>query len=257
MAPIILRNNLVFSSRFPKAVMVALLLSACSIVPSHAAQDRIFAISTHEMSPNVKVSILNSNLIALNSNNKNCKKLQTFHLYVEPQNGSIASHINLMVRSPGISLFDMGRKTYQGSSHLTYRTHCAAAFWKASTFDFSLSLTIQQGQGGIQYSNVNYRISKIIAPNRPLPIIKTTEVTPSSKSATLLTSSDELLSDPPFTYEYKIVSPSNEASTWKAVRGPVIGLTKLKSKTKYKIAVRAVSFDKVFGKTVFKQFSTK
>jgi hypothetical protein len=31
----------------------------------------------------------------------------------------------------------------------------------------------------------------------------------------------------------------------------------LKSKTKYKIAVRAVSFDKVFGKTVFKQFSTK
>jgi hypothetical protein len=238
-------------------------LTSFQSVSSMAATDRIYASSSSESSGFVKVSIRKSDLQALLSPTKSCNK--SLAVYIEPLPGAIARSIEIEVFSSTYDQYDSLSNSVQSSQRVVFSfSNCGSASWRTLTWNVVLDMVIQSPattNNGITTtvtSKVRYIVQQVaLNPNRSLPTIKNVEILSSSKSANILVSSQERAADPPFTYEYKIVSPVSKNTNWTKVRGPVIGLTKLKSKMLYKIAVRPVSFDKVYGKTVFKQFSTK
>ena len=241
-----------------------LLIATLPAAPSQAKAERIYLSSSNESSSNVKVSILSSDLQALVSNTKTCKK--TLPFYIEPQPGAIARNFDINVYSSTYDQYDFVSNAIEQSQRLTFTfNECGGASWRALYWNISLKIAIQSaprtvGDGIVITTSgvAEYKLGpKSFSANRGVPTLDNIEIVPSTKAANILASSKELLSDPPFTYEYKIINPSSQATSWKSARGPVIGVTKLKSKTKYKIGIRAVSFDKVYGKTLLKEFSTK
>lgn len=250
--------------RMSSIFLATLALTLHQNVSSYAASDRIYFSSSDQLAPYIKVSVLKSDLQSLVSPTKSCTK--SLSVYIEPQQGAIARNLDVNVFSTTYDQYDFVSKSVQSSQGVIfYFSRCGSASWRALDWNIVLEMAIQgpsmtnDGITTTPFSNkAIFKIQRIsVQPNRASPTLKNIEIVSSSKSANIIVSSQERAADPPFTYEYKIVSPESQATNWTKVRGPIIGLTKLQSKKGYKLAVRAVSFDKVYGKTVFKQFSTK
>ena len=142
----------------------------------------------------------------------------------------------------------------------------AGATWRSHTWEakvisnYNYAVVTTGGWISSVIGEETISLGTFVSPaNRPKPQVILATVLPSSKTANVVLGTNALFGDPKFEYSYQVTPESAKpASTkWKKSAGEVFVLTGLKSKYKYAIHTRAVSFDGVVGTTKTTKFKTK
>lgn len=144
-----------------------------------------------------------------------------------------------------------------GGAGATWRSHT----WEAKIYStYIYSVVTNWGAVSSIKDDETISLGTFESPaNRPKPKVILATVLPSSKTANVVLGTNALFGDPKFQYSYQVTPESSKpASTkWKISAGEVFVLTGLKSKFKYAIHTRAMSFDGVVGPTKTTKFKTK
>lgn len=142
----------------------------------------------------------------------------------------------------------------------------AGSTWRNHTWEVKVisnnGIVIVTNWGGVTswFEEETVSLGIISSPaNRPKPKVLLASVLPSSKTANVVLGTNAKFGDPKFQYSYQVTPESSKPSStkWKKSSEKVFVVTGLRSKFKYALHTRAISFDGVVGTTKTTKFKTK
>jgi hypothetical protein len=142
---------------------------------------------------------------------------------------------------------------------------CVSPRWRRQTWGFAFTSSVSRSRQVDQITvtettDQNSSVAIFLPePNRVAPKITVATLVPGKTSATLLVGSNSLSGEQEFTYQYRVSGQNNSKfpTTWKSFTGQVTSIKGLKTRSTYKIYVRAVAPDKTTSSSKLVTFKTK